>query len=172
MTIAMRRRTYLPQRLQWLPLPRAFARSLALAACGVALLAGCSWFGPTRTALREVTVTATSAANNASATWVDLVFVYDAASAGALPRTAPDWFAHRRDLRLSFGPKIEVVPVQLPANQVVAPVLLPKRTRRALTVYCYVNFVAPAGQGVADLTQYKRVRITLAPDTVTYDVTP
>jgi hypothetical protein len=153
-------------------LSRALVRSLALVACGAALLAGCSWFGPPRTALREVTVTATSRANNASATWLDLVFVYDAASASALPRTAPDWFTHRRDLLLSFGPKIDVVRVQLPANQAAAPVALPTRTRRALTVYCYVNFVAPAGQGVADLTQYKRVRITLAPDTVTYDVTP
>jgi hypothetical protein len=147
-------------------------RGHALALCGALLVAGCGWFGPPRTALREVSVIATSAANNGGATWLDLVFVYDAASAAALPRTAPDWFAHRRDLLLSFGPKIEAVPVQLPTNQTLAPVALPASTRRALTVYCYVNFVAPAGQGVADLTQYKRVRITLAPNTVTYDATP
>jgi hypothetical protein len=151
-------------------LPRVRGRSLAL--CGVLLLAGCGWFGPPRTALREVDVVATSDANNGSATWLDLVFVYDAASAAALPRTAPDWFAHRRDLLLAFGPKIDAVPVQLPVHQALAPMTLPVHASRALTVYCYVNFVAVADQGVVDLTRYRRVRITLARGTVNYDVAP
>lgn len=146
-------------------------RSLALGlGLGVALLvAGCGWFGPTRTALREVSVLAQSGANNGSATKVDVVFVYDTLSAAALPRTGPDWFSRRSDLRVALGPKIDVASVQLPANQVAAPVSMPARYKKALVVYCYVNFVAAAGQGVADLTQFKRVRITLSPNTVTYD---
>lgn len=133
--------------------------------------AGCSWFGPTRTALRGVTVVAQNAANNATATAIDLVFVYDASATALLPRTGPDWFAHRAALLPSLGPKVEAVSVQLPPNQSAAPVPMPARYKKALVVYCYVNFVAPAGQGVADLTQYKRVTITLGPAVVTYDGT-
>ncbi|WGS52878.1 hypothetical protein LFL96_32410 [Paraburkholderia sp. D15] len=139
--------------------------------CALALLAACSWFGPTKTALRGVTVFAQNGANNASATALDFVFVYDATSAALLPRTGPDWFARRAALLLSLGPKVEAVSVQLPPNQSAAPVPLPARYKKALVVYCYVNFAAPAGQGVADLTQYKRVAITLGPNTVTYDGT-
>ncbi|MDN7183256.1 hypothetical protein M0D69_35635 [Caballeronia sp. SEWSISQ10-4 2] len=147
--------------------------SLLLAAglSAAVLVAGCSWFGPTRTALHEVTVVAQSGANNKSATRVDVVFIYDTVSAAALPRTGPDWFNHRDDLRIAMGSKIDVASVQLPANQVVAPVTMPQRYEKALVVYCYVNFVAAAGQGVADLTQFERVRITLSPNTVTYDGT-
>jgi len=88
-----------------------------------------------------------------------------------LPRTGPDWFNRRSDLLIALGPKIDVASVELPGNQVVAPVSMPKRYKKALVVYCYVNFVAAAGQGVADLTQFERVRITLSPNTVTYDGT-
>ncbi|ASL47767.1 hypothetical protein bAD24_III10250 [Burkholderia sp. AD24] len=142
-----------------------------LVCSGLLFAAGCSWFGPTKTALRGVTVIAQNGANNASATALDFVYVYDATSAAVLPRTGPDWFAHRAALLSSLGPKVEAVSVQLPPNQSSAPVPLPARYKKALVVYCYVNFVAPAGQGVADLTQYKRVVITLGPQTVTYDGT-
>jgi hypothetical protein len=147
---------------------RAVVRGGACAVlAGAALLAaGCG--GPVTTALREVTVVAKPAANNGSATSLDLVFVYDATSAATLPRTGPDWFASKSRLEIALGPKIEVASVELPAAQSFSPVPLPTRHKKALVVYCYVNFTAPAGQGVADLTPFKRVRITLSPDTVTY----
>ncbi|GLU31286.1 hypothetical protein WKR88_15355 [Trinickia caryophylli] len=135
-----------------------------------ALLGGCGWFGPTRTALRDVTVVAQSAANSGSATALDLVFVYDAPTAATLPRTGPEWFAQKARLLVALGPRIDVASVQLPAGQSVSRVPLPERHKKALVVYCYVNFVAPAGQGVADLTTYKRVTITLTPDAVSYAV--
>jgi type VI secretion system protein len=142
------------------------------AACGVLMLAaGCSWFGPTKTVLRGVTVVAQDGANNATATAVDLVFVYDASAVALLPPTGPAWFAHRAALLPSLGPKVEAVSVQLPPNQQAKPVPMPARYKKALLVYCYVNFVAPAGQGMADLTQYKRVVITLGPNVITYDGT-
>ncbi|MFM0016302.1 hypothetical protein PQR46_36680 [Paraburkholderia sediminicola] len=151
-------------------LPSRRAAGVLIVCCGLLLFtAGCSWFGPTKTALRGVTVIAQNGANNASATELDFIFVYDATSAAMLPRTGPDWFARRAVLLTSLGPKIDTVSVQLPPNQSSAPVPLPARYKKALVVYCYVNFVAPAGQGVADLTQYKRVVITLGPQTVTYD---
>ena len=132
------------------------------------LTAGCGWFGPPKTALRDVTVIAQDAANHESATSVDLVFVYDASSAAALPRTGPEWFSQKARLMIALGQKIDVATVELPAAQTLAPVPLPPRHKKALVVYCYVNFVFPSGQGVADLTSFKRVRITLAPQTVTY----
>lgn len=132
-------------------------------------MTGCSWFGPTKTALRDVTVIAQDGANDGSATSLDLVFIYDASSAAALPRTGPEWFAQKARLMISLGPKIDVAAVELPAAQSFAPVPLPRRHKKALVVYCYVNFVAPPGQGVADLTSFEHVRITLSPRTVTYE---
>jgi hypothetical protein len=144
-------------------------RSAALTLGAATLAAGCSWFSPTKTALREVAVIAESGANGGSGTVVDLVFVHDAATAAALPRTSPDWFLHSQTLKTALGPKIETVSVQLPAGESIEPAPLPAHYKDALVVYCYVNFAAPAGQGVADLTPYKRVRITLSRNAVTYD---
>lgn len=155
--------------LRVIPLIRV--NRLLLLGCALPLLAACSWFGPTKTALRGVTVIAQNGANNASATAIDVVFVYDAATVALLPRSGPDWFARREALLPSFGPKVDAVSVQLPPNQRAEPVPFPARYKKALVVYCYVNFVAPVGQGVADLTGYKRVSITLGPNTVTYDGT-
>lgn len=147
--------------------PRPATAMMATFAVAV-LTAGCGWFGPPKTALRDVTVIAQDAANQRSATAVDLVFVYDASSAAVLPRTGPEWFSQKARLMISLGQKIDVATVELPAAQTLAPVPLPPRHKKALVVYCYVNFVASSGQGVADLTSFKRVRITLAPQTVTY----
>lgn len=147
---------------------RRAARACALVVAAALLSGGCGWFGPTRTALRDVSVVAQSAANSGSATALDLVFVYDAPTAATLPRTGPEWFAQKARLLVALGPKLDVASVQLPAGQSLSPVPLPERHKKALVVYCYVNFVAPAGQGVADLTAFKRVTITLAPDAVSY----
>ncbi|CAB3760460.1 hypothetical protein [Paraburkholderia solisilvae] len=144
---------------------------LAMLAAAASLTAGCGWFGPPTAKLRELTIVATTDANRSSATALDLVFVYDRPTASALPRSGPDWFAHRAELETALGPKISVRSVQLPPNQSLGPLKLSSREKDALTVYCYVNFVVPAGQGVADLTPYKRMRITLSPGSVAYDGT-
>lgn len=136
-----------------------------------AAVAGCSWFGPPTAKLRELTIVAETDANRASATALDLVFVYDSPTLAALPRTGPDWFQHRAALETALGPKIGVRSVQLPPNQTLGPLRMNSHETDALAVYCYVNFVAPAGQGVADLTSYKAMRIRLTPDSVAYDGT-
>ncbi|CAB3770198.1 hypothetical protein [Paraburkholderia humisilvae] len=154
------------------------ANGSALSRTGTALLVlisvsftGCGWFGPPTAKLRELTIVAGTDANRASATALDLVFVYDAPTLAALPRTGPDWFQRRAELATALGPKISIRSVQLPPNQTLGPLRLSSHEKDALAVYCFVNYVAPAGQGVADLTPYKRMRITLTPDSVAYDGT-
>ena len=138
------------------------------AACVALPLGGCGLFGPTKASLRSVAVVAQAHANRDSATALDLVFIYDGTTAATLPRTGPTWFQQKGALTTALGQRIDVASLQLPPGQSVDPVALPSRYKKALTVYCYVNFVAPAGQGVADVTLYKKLLITLGRDTVTY----
>ncbi len=119
-------------------------------------------------ALRSVRVTADVAANNSTATALDLVFVYDKVAATALRKNGPEWFAQKAALVGSLGTQIDVVSLQVPPGTVIEQVALPARARRAAAVLCFVNFIDPAGQAVADLTRFRRVEIRLLESGVTY----
>jgi hypothetical protein len=151
---------------------RLFSSSACVFICLTCLLApGCSLFGPKYAAVREIQVIAPSDANQTSATAIDLVFVYDPAAISVLPLTGPLWFANKAPLSSALINRIEVVSIQLQPGAVVAPVKLPKQYKHALAVFCFINFIAPAGQGRADLTLFKQAVITLESDTVTYSGT-
>ena len=137
----------------------AFALLLAgLAGCGaVNKLLGRE---PTTT-LASVRVAAPPGANLNSAAQLDLVFLYDAASAEMLPKTGPEWFAQKSALQSGMGQKIDVVHLEIPPALVVDPVPLPKRAGKAVGVYAYANYLAKDGQARADLTQFRRAVVWL-----------
>jgi len=150
----------------------SFPRLAAGLVCLVcSLLAGCSLFGPKYAAVRQIQVIAPGDANQTSATAVDLVVVYDQAAIAVLPLTGPLWFANQAPLKNVLINRIDVVSIQLQPGALVDPVKLPAQYKHALAVYCFVNFIAPAGQGRADLTLFKQAVITLGPETVTYSGT-
>lgn len=153
------------------PLARVALR--AVLTCAWLMLSGCSaisslmpWHTPT-TALRGLRVAAQPGANLNSATALDLVFVYDKNSVAMLPKSGPEWFAQKAALQNGLGKTIDVVALQVPPATVIDPVKLPKRAGKALSVYVFANYLAPAGQARADLTQFRHAVIWLAPAQVT-----
>jgi type VI secretion system protein len=131
--------------------------------CG-ALLGACS---APPTVLTGITVLADTDANNNSPTALDLVFVYDTASASLLPKNGPEWFDKRQALIAGLATAIDVVSLQpVPASS--APVTLPPRYAKAIAVYSYANYIAPAGQPMGNLTPYLSMTIRLSKDSVLY----
>lgn len=131
------------------------------------LLAACS-SGPPKTRLRGIEVAAALGANANTATALDVVFVFDPAALPLLPKTGPEWFEHKAALAGGLANAIEVVSVQVPpAAALTLP--LPARHARAIGVYSFANYVAPAGQPVANLTPFRQVTLRLAPERIDYD---
>lgn len=143
----------------------AVAATLSLAGCGMLskLLPGHA-----KTAsLKAMRVVAQPGANLDSATRLDLVFVYDSASATLLPKTGPAWFAQKASLLNGLGRNADVVSLQLPPAMVVDRVDLPKRRAKAIAVYGFANYLPPDGQGRLDLTRFREPVIWLAPSRIT-----
>jgi type VI secretion system protein len=137
----------------------AFAVLLAgLAGCGaVNKLLGRT---PTTT-LSSVRVAAPPGANLNSAVQLDIVFLYDAASAAMLPKTSPEWFGQKVALLNGLGQAIDVVHLEVPPAQVIDPVTLPRRAGKAVGVYAYANYLTKEGQARAALTRFHRAVVWL-----------
>jgi type VI secretion system protein len=140
--------------------PRGLALLLlALAGCGVAKSLPTSVLG-------QLGVVAEPGANNDAATALDVVFVYDPQAGPVLPPTGAEWFARKAAYLQKLGPAIDVVSQELAPATTVRDVALPPRYRRAVAVYAYANYLAPAGQPRLSLGAYPRAVIRLAPDHV------
>lgn len=129
----------------------------AVSGCGV--LSALGWLP--RNDLRELQVVTAPDANLDSATAIDVVFAFDAASAAALPRTGPQWFASREALGVNLGPGIAVVSLQLPPGSGLSAVTLPPNHRKAVAVFAFVNFLLPAGNPAATLAAMSCARISV-----------
>lgn len=140
--------------------------ALLLAVCP--LLSGCA--GPV-IATERIQIVAEPDANQSSATAVDLVFIYDQAALGVLPRTGPSWFASKEALMRGLATDIEVVPFEVPPG-VQIDVSVPARSRSAIAVYSYANYLHPAGQAVGSLTSYRAIVIRLQRDRINYIAMP
>ncbi|WP_211472483.1 hypothetical protein [Collimonas humicola] len=128
-------------------------------------LVGCST--PSKTAIDSIQVVAESGANQNTTTALDIVFVYDATSAGLLPKAGPDWFDKKAALINGLAAGIEVVSLQV-APEMIVNVPLPKRHNDAFGVYSFSNYIAAAGQARGNLTAYKTMTIRLTPDNIVY----
>jgi type VI secretion system protein len=115
------------------------------------------------TSLDRLRVAAQPGANMDSATALDLVFVYDAASVAMLPKTGPEWFAQKAALQNGLGRAVDVVSLQVPPATVIASVDLPSRHGKAVAVFGFANYLASSGQGRSDLTRFHDPVIWLAP---------
>lgn len=118
-----------------------------------------------RSPLRHLSVVAEVGANQDTATALEIVFVYDAKVAEALPKTAPEWFANRQALLDDLSQSMEAVAVGLPpASAYELP--FPPHHHRAVRVYGYANYIPAQGQQVLDLTNFRCVLLRLQPQTV------
>jgi type VI secretion system protein len=131
-----------------------------------ALLAACS-SSPPKTNVESIQVVAESNANQNTATALDIVFVYDTAAAGMLPKTGPEWFDKKAALVSGLATSINVVSLQVPPAMTVS-VPLPKKYAKAIGVYVYANYLGTAGQPMGNLTPYEQMTIRLTPDNIIY----
>lgn len=149
------------------------AATTLLAVAAVLSLAGCGTLsrllpGHAKPAsLKALRVVAQPGANLDSATALDLVFIYDSASAALLPKTGPAWFEQKASLLNGLGRGADVVPLQLPPATVIGRVALPERHAKAISVFGFANYLSPDGQGRLDLTRYHEPVIWLAPSRIT-----
>ena len=137
--------------------------------CLLLLLASTTLLAWSNNPLRAIQIVAEPNANQNSATAIDIVFVYDPAALTRLPKTGPEWFAKKAALAIGLGDAIDTVSLQVPPATVINDVALPKRARKAVTVYCYANYISASGQAMGNLTGYKQVRIRLQGETVGYE---
>lgn len=115
-----------------------------------------------------VEVSAEVNANANLATALDIVLIYDAKPSGLMPKTAPEWFAAKAALTATFPQQINVVSLHVPPATAIHAVNLPTGATHAVRVLAYANYVHRAGHPVADISNYKCVRIALAEVDIKY----
>jgi len=121
--------------------------------------------GPQKTSLESVQIVALADANRNLPTRLDLVFVYDPVLTAQLPKSGPQWFQQKAALLAAWPKKLEVVTLEIPPLSEATPTL-PKGYGKADTVLAYADYLASAGQPVANLTPFARVLITLRPEAI------
>lgn len=134
----------------------------AAALLALASLAGCA-AKPALTSLRTVRVEASADANFLSGTRIDLVFALTPEARAALPPSADLWFAAAPTLRDGNG-GLKVLTVELPADYRATDVALPHGYRKAIAIYSYASYLAPAGLGRCDLTTQVHATLRLQYD--------
>jgi type VI secretion system protein len=131
----------------------------------ILLLALASCASPsTPTPLKSIQLSAMADANSSSATMVDVVFVYDTAASAGLPATSPDWFQLREALLARMPGSISVLRLDVPPPYPLVEVALPSGYAKAVGVYVYASYLAPAGQPRCNLTPYQQVSLRLLND--------
>ncbi len=147
----------------------------------VFLLAGCSTLdalkslvglgGPAKTELESIRIVAAADANRNLPTRLDLVFVYDASLSAQLPKTGPQWFQQKAALLAAWPLKLEALALEIPPLSEATPTL-PKNYGKAVAVLAYADYLAAAGQPVANLTPFANVLITLRPEAIAIAAAP
>lgn len=119
-------------------------------------------------AVDSIRVVADSDANSLSATALDIVFVYDAASVAALPKSGPEWFDNKGALARGLGSAIDIVTLRIPPGYQTG-VSLPANHASAIRVLSFADFLSPEGQPAGELTRYKSLTIRLTGSSILYE---
>lgn len=119
-----------------------------------------------RSPLQTVMVLAEVGANANTATWLEIVFIYDVKVAEVLPKDARDWFQNRNPLLNDLSRSIESVRVGMPPASAHTLPMAPHHAH-AVRVYGYAFYpYSDRARRVLDLTQYSCVLLRLEPDDV------
>ncbi|HEU4581528.1 MAG TPA: hypothetical protein VFS67_24890 [Polyangiaceae bacterium] len=139
---------------------RALSAGLLLCALG----GGCAglWApAPPASALRVLSVESSADMNDATALMLDVVFLYDAKLADSLPKSAPEWFAQRDDLRRQYAGKLDVLPLQMTVQDATGRLALSERRKRAQAVLVFANYLAQGAQVRTDISGCHWARVVL-----------
>jgi hypothetical protein len=126
----------------------------------VLLVIGCSG----KTYLSEVSIEAVEGSNRSAPVAVDLLFVSDSALMIELTSlSSPEWFAHKQKLMMRYQ-QISLASVEVVPLSVIPSVVLPDGYKNAKYIIMFANYKASAGQYVAELSGYQKLKIRLERD--------
>ena len=122
---------------------------------------------PRNTAIREIVLEATSDANNASATRIDFLFVFDATLVNSLPGNSPEWFTNRELLMHNHAGDMVVASIGITPGT-TATLELPDGYRDANVVIAYADYIGRAGQKWYRVLNAKAVKVILTESGITF----
>ena len=95
-------------------------------------------------------------------TGIDVLFLYDEATAAQIPATKSAWYASRRSLTRELGEAFDLVSIFIPQGFDSARPTLPKRAGEAIRVLVFAEHEASEAAPV-DITEMSRVLIEIDP---------
>ncbi len=112
--------------------------------------------------LSEVSVEATADSNRSLPVALDLLFINDSALIPELTAlSGPEWFAKKRQFMLNYQQQILLASLEVVPLSAMQAVSLPDGYKNAENVLMFVNYLAGDGQHVAELSNYKQLKIRL-----------
>ena len=95
-------------------------------------------------------------------TGIDVLFLYDEATAARIPATKSDWYGNRRTLTRELGEAFDLVSTFIPQGFDSAGVTLPERAADAIRVLVFAEHAASNTPPV-DITEMTNVLIEIDP---------
>lgn len=95
-------------------------------------------------------------------TGIDVLFLYDEATAARIPATKSAWYGNRRALTQEFGEDFDLVSTFIPQGFDSAGVTLPARAAEAIRVLVFAEHAA-SGAAPVDITEMTNVLIEIDP---------
>lgn len=143
----------------------------------IMLLSGCGSFGNSikktagkyvpfyeysGTELNAISIQAEVDSNNNLPVALDILFIFDAKTAQALSAlTGPDWFAGKSAMMLRYQQQMALSELEIVPQSAEQNIALPASYYNAVAVLLFANYIDPKGQYLADITQFRELRITL-----------
>ncbi len=95
-------------------------------------------------------------------TGIDVLFLYDEATAARIPATKSAWYGNRRALTRELGDEFDLVSTFIPQGFDSAAVSLPDRAADAIRVLVFAEHAA-SGAAPVDITEMTAVLIEIDP---------
>ena len=95
-------------------------------------------------------------------TGIDVLFLYDEATAARIPATKSAWYGNRRALTQELGDEFDLVSTFIPQGFDSAAVSLPDRAADAIRVLVFAEHAA-SGAAPVDITEMTAVLIEIDP---------
>lgn len=115
-----------------------------------------------QTLLKDISVSSSVDSNNNMPVAIDIVLIFnEKIDPSLLGLSGPEWFANKAGLLLKNNKELSVITIEVVPRTMTESIKLPDNFGDALKVLMFANYVAPAGQFVADITQFTELKIQL-----------
>ena len=115
--------------------------------------------------LRKVSIESIEDSNGSAPVALDLLFIDDSTLMPELTAlSSPEWFARKQALMLRYQQQITLVSVEIVPMTEIQSLTLPDRHKNAEHVVMFANYQASRGHRVAELSNYRKLKIRLERD--------